>query len=265
MPPDVVASLSDAIAHAARASRRLVLLDYDGTLVPFASAPHLAYPDPPLLALLTRIARLPGTAVHIVSGRARLNLDSWLGRLPVGLHAEHGYWSKLQGARVWTETDVLATTWRRRVLALMGNVAARIPGALVEEKSVSLTFHYRAAAPGPSAIAVLDLREQIVALGRQDLEILEGAKVLEVRPRGVNKGRVVRPLVDAGGTDTAILAAGDDLTDEDLFAALPAGALSIRVGAAGPSWARTRAASPTDLRRALENLADLVEAMVRRP
>ena len=72
----------------------LLLLDYDGTLVPFAATPELARPDAGLVALLGAIAARPDTEVHVVSGRAREALDHWLGHLPVWLHAEHGFWSR---------------------------------------------------------------------------------------------------------------------------------------------------------------------------
>src|SRR5438552_3801868 len=76
------------------ATNLLLLLDYDGTLVPHASVPELATPDEALLELLRTLAARPRTHVHVVSGRSRESLDRWLGRLPIGLHADHGFWSR---------------------------------------------------------------------------------------------------------------------------------------------------------------------------
>ena len=93
--PEDLAVLS---ARLRSAERLVLLLDYDGTLVPFARAPDLATPDPPLRELLTALAAKPGVYVHIVSGRSKETLERWLGSLPIGLHAEHGYWSRVPTA-----------------------------------------------------------------------------------------------------------------------------------------------------------------------
>ena len=79
----------------------LLLLDYDGTLVPFAATPDLARPDPGLVTLLGAVSARPDTEVHVVSGRAREALDHWLGHLPVWLHAEHGFWSRAPDSKEW--------------------------------------------------------------------------------------------------------------------------------------------------------------------
>ena len=74
------------------AGHRTLLFDYDGTLVPIAALPELATPDEALLRLIGELAELPNTEVHIVSGRSRASLEEWLGKLPVWLHVEHGFW-----------------------------------------------------------------------------------------------------------------------------------------------------------------------------
>ena len=79
------------------AARRVLFLDYDGTLVPFASSPRLARPDPELLELLSRLGADERNDVVIVSGRARRDLEGWFGRLPVALMAEHGVWLRPPG------------------------------------------------------------------------------------------------------------------------------------------------------------------------
>lgn len=78
-----------------------LLLDYDGTLVPFAPTPELAVPDDELLGLLRDLSARPGTETHIVSGRPAETLEQWLGALSIGLHAEHGFSSRAPGGTVW--------------------------------------------------------------------------------------------------------------------------------------------------------------------
>ena len=79
------------------AARRALLLDYDGTLVPFVEDPKLARPDAELMDLLRGLAASGGNEVVIVSGRPRRDLEEWFGRLPVALIAEHGVWLRLRG------------------------------------------------------------------------------------------------------------------------------------------------------------------------
>ena len=60
--------------------------------------------------------------------------------------------------------------------------------------------------------------------------VLEGKKVVEVRLRGVSKAAVGRHVSEPTETPTAVVAFGDDRTDEDLFRALPASAVTVAVG-----------------------------------
>ncbi|HZN97321.1 MAG TPA: trehalose-phosphatase, partial [Gemmatimonadales bacterium] len=97
-------------------------------------------------------------------------------------------------------------------------------------------------------------------LSNQPVEILAGHKVVEIRPYGIHKGRIVPPLSPERLANTAILAIGDDRTDEDLFAALPADAISVKVGP-GPTQARFRVDGVPAARSFLQSL---VEAEVSR-
>jgi trehalose 6-phosphate synthase/phosphatase len=97
-------------------------------------------------------------------------------------------------------------------------------------------------------------------LSNQPVEILAGHKVLEIRPHGVHKGRIVPPLSPERLVSTTVLAIGDDRTDEDLFAALPSDAITIRVGP-GPTRARFRLDGVAAVRALLRSL---VEAEVPR-
>ena len=223
---------SEALAARIGAASVLVLLlDYDGTLVPFAPIPAMAEPDDQLVALLRELADRPNTEVHIVSGRTQGALERWFGALPIGLHAEHGLLSRLPGASEWAAGIPGPQSWRSDVLAVMRDFAAQTPGAMVEEKSGGLAWHYRLVEPELGASRAFALRLALTRLlERAPADILPGSKVIEVVTRGVNKGRLI-PFVAARIPAGALLVAiGDDRTDEDLFAALPPGALAIHVG-----------------------------------
>lgn len=251
-PPEALAPVVERLRAA---PRLLLLLDYDGTLVPFAPLPDQAVPDAELLELLRDLAARPGTIVHVVSGRSRESLERWLGHLPIGLHAEHGYWSR-DAAGVWSAPPPPPDGWRTRVLAVLEPFTARTPGSLIEPKSVSLAWHYRMVEPELARRRVAALHSELVErLQDLPIDILDGDKVIEVRPPDVTKGSVVARVAEGLPESVAIAALGDDRTDEDLFAALPEGALAIHVGPQ-VSKAEIRLEGVTEARRLLANLLE---------
>ena len=250
-PPSLLAAAQARIREAPSA---MLLLDYDGTLVEFAPTPALAVPDAELLTLLEALARR--YAVHVVSGRPRELLERWFGALPIGLHAEHGYWSRMQGERWQGRAGIDPSSWLPQVKAILEEYAARTPGALVEEKSAGLAWHYRAADPDFGAAQAGDLLLHLATLlSNVPAEVITGDRVVEIRPQGVNKGLVVPAVLARAPRGTVVAAFGDDPTDEDLFAALPAGAISVHVGPA-PSRAELRLRSVSEARLFLRGLLE---------
>jgi trehalose 6-phosphate synthase/phosphatase len=231
-----------------RAERVVLLLDYDGTLVPLAPLPHMAVPDRELKDLLRMLAMAPGVALHLVSGRPREWLAEWFDEVPLTLWAEHAFWHRPLGGD-WQPAARVSTDWMAGVTPILEQFTATTPGSLVEKKSVSLAWHYRQA---EREFGSRQARRLLMLLGdtlsNQPLEVLKGHKVIEVRCRGINKAAVAQALPSHIGS--AILAAGDDRTDEDLFGALPESAVTICVGS-GPSGARCRLADYRAVRRLL--------------
>lgn len=239
----------------------VLVLDYDGTLQPIAPTPDLAQPDEALLELLRRLADRAGTCVHVISGRPRDVLERWLGDLPIDLWAEHGFWHRPLGRVDWIAAAPLPEGWREKVQPIVAHFTAATPGSSVEVKSASLAWHYRLADPEFGARQAHELRMLLGdALSNQPLEVREGKKVLEIRLRGVHKGMPIAQIVVTAGPSALVIAVGDDATDEDMFAALPASGAGVHVGDE-PSRAAYRLASPSSVREWLE----LVVASPGRP
>lgn len=125
------------------AVRLVVLLDYDGTLVPFNDVPNRASPDRPLVDLLRRVADRLGCSVHIVSGRPRETLERWFADLPLCLWAEHGLWHRRAPGQAWDLRAQPSREWMSEVRTILDRFAASTAGALTEEKTASLAWHYR--------------------------------------------------------------------------------------------------------------------------
>ncbi|MFL5449917.1 MAG: bifunctional alpha,alpha-trehalose-phosphate synthase (UDP-forming)/trehalose-phosphatase [Gemmatimonadales bacterium] len=256
-PGSGAAARQELTARLQDAESLLILLDYDGTLVPYTATPELARPDRSLLELLAALASRPNTELHVVSGRARETLEQWLGTLPIALHAEHGFWSRAVGQREWIPAGELGPTWREPALAILREITSRTPGSLTEEKSVALAWHYRMADQESGARRANELRLHLAQmLSNQPVEILAGHKVIEIRPYGIHKGRIVPPIPPERLPSMVILAVGDDRTDEDLFTVLPPEAITIKVGP-GATHARFRLEGVPAVRTFLSSLVQV--------
>lgn len=235
------------VARLHAAAGLVLLLDYDGTLVPFAAVPELAAPDQALLDLLARLAARPATSVHVVSGRLRETLERWMGRLPIWLHAEHGVWWRAPSG-TWQSAPLPSFEWHERVRALLEDFRVQTPGSLVEEKTAGFAWHYRAADDEFGTMQANELRVHLSELlSNEPVEVLPGDKVIELRPHGINKGKVVERVLPATPPSHEVMAMGDDRTDEDLFAALPPTGIAIHVGGSAscapirlPDWRAAR-------------------------
>jgi trehalose 6-phosphate synthase/phosphatase len=237
------------------AANRVLLLDYDGTLVPFAPEPRLAQPDAELIETLTALGSDPANQVTIVSGRPRHTLEEWFGKLPISLIAEHGVWLRNKGDDDWRMIKNMTADWKERVRPILQLYVDRLPGALLEEKDFSLAWHYRRADPEQASLCAKELIDDLTGYTRNiDVQVFEGNKVIELRNSGVNKGSAAKEWL-AGQSPDFILGIGDDWTDEDLFRALPASAFSVRVGVANTA-ARYYLVTHTAVRKMLRELTN---------
>jgi trehalose 6-phosphate synthase/phosphatase len=246
---------TDTIIAALRDADSLtILLDYDGTLVPIAMAPEMAAPDPPLLSLLLALASDPHTRLHIVSGRPRGTLEAWFGHLPASLWAEHGFWHRPGPRDPWEQAAPISAELLSTVHPVLEDFTARTPGSHIETKSASVAWHYRGADPEQGSRRAAELLVRLHEVVRsQPLAVLEGKKVIEVRPRGISKGLVAARIVPGGPGVNGILAIGDDHTDEDMFEALPPSSATVAVGSR-PSCAMFRVADDSAVRELLHLL-----------
>jgi len=242
------------VAEYSKSSKRLFLLDYDGTLVGFADRPEKAGPDEELCALLQALVADAKNEVVIISGRDKETLSYWLGNTNSSLIAEHGAWIKAKD-KDWQVIEPLRNDWKDTIRPILELYADRTPGSSVEEKDFSLVWHYRKADPELASLRTQELRGAVLNLTENlDIGVFEGSKILEVKNIGISKGHATERWLAKDKWDF-ILAAGDDYTDEDMFSILPESAYSIKVGY-GISKARFNLDSVNELRGLLEELTN---------
>ena len=219
------------VADYAVAKRRILFLDYDGTLVGFKDKPEKARPDEELLRIVRRLCAIKENRVVIISGREPKELEDFFAGIPVEMAAGHGSWIKIGGTE-WEKAELFPTEWKEAIRPILENYTDRTPGSFIEEKEFSLAWHYRRCEPDLAALRVGELKDSLFTITENlNIGILDGNKVLEAKDTSVNKGRAALEWLRHEEFDF-LFAVGDDFTDEDLFEVMPDGAYSLKVGMA---------------------------------
>jgi trehalose 6-phosphate synthase/phosphatase len=237
--------------------KRLLLLDYDGTLVPFTGIPEMAKPEASLLKLLSNLGKRANTEVYLISGRSSEWLQKHFAALPIHLVAEHGAMFKNKN-EAWRSEAPIGAEWKDRIQHIMEPFVRRCPNSFIEEKKFSLVWHYRNAdvAQGKwhAHALVCELHEY---LGASHLQVVMADKIVEVKTRGIDKGTSVKKILSTGPFDF-VFAVGDDKTDEDMFKALAgqANCFTIKVGPKA-SYAQYNLMRPQMVTALLQNMAHL--------
>jgi trehalose 6-phosphate synthase/phosphatase len=220
------------LARTIAAPARVLLLDYDGTLQDIQLTPEKARPSGEILDLLDDLSRLEDTEVHLVSGRQAEVLERWFDTLGDRIHmcAEHGSMFRPAGG-TWESTASFDLGWKAQVVAMLQETTAEVPGTFVEDKKFSVAWHYRNSETeqGRWAASGLTIRLEN-ELQHMGVEIIQGHRVIEVRPAAANKGNYVGKVTEGLAPGTLVLCFGDDTTDMDMYRALPPSAVGIHVG-----------------------------------
>ncbi len=209
------------------AERRLLVLDYDGTLAPFTENPAMAHPTLALREVLAALAADRRNTVAICSGRDKETLERWLGGLDIGLAAEHGVFYKEDGEWRGNMPDIV---WDEEILSIIDQIREKTPRSRIEVKKTALVWHYRQVDNWLADLRVTQLVNALMApCARLGLQIMRGKKIVEIKPAEYGKATEIRRRLGLGVYDF-VMAMGDDTTDEDMFAALPPEAYAIKVG-----------------------------------
>lgn len=197
------------------ANNRLVLLDYDGTLVKHTPLPETAILPEHMSDIIIKLVDNPQTKIFIITGRGRSDIDKFLDHIPINIIAEHGAMVKMEG--VWKNQIINNLPWKKAIMPVLNQVTATCPESYVEQKNFSLTWHYRNADPdlgySSSRELIRLLQERIHSY---NLRILDGNKVVEILTNETGKGTAVKKLFEQNTYDF-VLSIGDDATDEEMF------------------------------------------------
>lgn len=214
-----------------KAVARLILLDYDGTLVPFDLHPNLTRPSSNAKTILRQLSADTKSQIVLISGRDNENLEAYWGDLNIILAAEHGGFFKIPNGlwmKQYSYTDT--NNWILNATSALHALAFQYEGSFVELKSFSVAWHYRAIADKVTESDKRQIHAAIRALPNQNnFLIYDSEYTLELRTRGIDKGTSIARWLGNKRFDF-IMAIGDSQTDEDLFKIFGEEVYTIKVG-----------------------------------
>lgn len=254
----ITAGISDSLRteldRLAEVERLLVALDFDGTLAPLVDRPEDARSTGRARTAIERLAAADDTRVAIVSGRALASLREVADPPPgVLLSGSHGVELQLDEDGVTIELRDVERTRLDRLAELLEDVASDADGAWVEHKPAGLALHTRQLPVAIGAALQHTARERVED-ELPGITVRNGKAVIEFAVRSSDKGESLTRVRQYLGA-TAVLYVGDDVTDEDAFAALDAEDVGVKVGQ-GKSLAGFRVRAPGDVAELLEYLAE---------
>jgi len=235
-----------------KANRKIIFLDYDGTLISFFDDPAHAVPDKELMDLLMQLTGDSSVHLVIISGRDFETLDKWFWNISASLVAEHGVWIKKR-FRKWKIARKLDNSWKEKIKPYLETYSGMLAGSFYEEKSHSLVWHFRKSDKLYGEKVANEITDSLKSItARMNLHVVRGNNIVEIRNIDIDKGTAVQEFSPESNYDF-ILSVGDDWTDEDMFKALPHSAYTIKVGMA-KSYSRFNFYNYTEARSLLKDL-----------
>ncbi|MGZ3861689.1 MAG: trehalose-phosphatase [Bacteroidia bacterium] len=203
-----------------KAKKRLLLLDYDGTLVNIARTPEEAVPGARVIQLLDSLADDENNIVVLLSGRDKNTLEKWFRNEKIIYAAEHGALLKLAMEKEWHPIGEFDVNWKPEMKKALEIFSVLHQGSFVEEKEYSLVWHYRLCDLKNESKELAAVYNSLEKLDSSSMvKIKQGKKIIDITCPSANKG-VATDLLLHIFRPGFVLAIGDDTTDEDMFSSL---------------------------------------------
>lgn len=220
---------NEIIGQFKKAKKRAVFLDLEGTLINFGKDTKTAFPDEKLNELLTMLENDKRNTVTILTRRDKEAMENRLGNHNVNMIVEHGVWLKKHGEK-WQMLDNINNNWKALIRPILDIYVDRTPGAFITEMNFSLIWNYQKSELEQGEMYANELKDDLMhMIANNNLQIMEGNKVIEIKTAGINKGIAAKRFLKGQKYDF-ILGIGDDWSDDYLYRELPENAVTINVG-----------------------------------
>ncbi|EEE69651.1 hypothetical protein OsJ_29265 [Oryza sativa Japonica Group] len=246
-----------------RTTTRIILLDYDGTLMPQTSFGKS--PSSKTIDMLNSLSRDQNNMVFLVSTKKRSTLEEWFSSCDnLGLAAEHGYFLRLKRDAEW-ETCVPVTdrSWKQIAEPVMKTYTETTDGSTIEDKETAIVWSYEDADPDFGSCQAKELHDHLESvLANEPVTVKAGLNHVEVKPQGVSKGLVAKRLLSIIRENSLlpdfVLCIGDDRSDEDMFEVITTAAQDNCLSPDAEVFACTVGRKPSKAKYYLDDLADIV-------
>ncbi|KAJ9548536.1 hypothetical protein OSB04_021079 [Centaurea solstitialis] len=228
-----------------KTNSRLILLDYDGTVMPQASVDKT--PSKEVLSILNVLSNDPKNVVFIVSGRGTDSLSKWFDSCKnLGLSAEHGWLTRWSSDSRWESCGGSAedADWKKMALPVMEHYTEATDGSSIEQKESALVWHHQEADPdfgmwqAKELLDHLERREQRGGGGKSDCEYAKQGKPLDF-----------------------VLCIGDDRSDEDMFEKIASSVANLSLEGTAEVFACTVGQKPSMAKYYLDDTVDVIKML----
>ncbi|KAH7688210.1 trehalose 6-phosphate synthase/phosphatase protein [Dioscorea alata] len=249
-----------------RTSSRLILLDYDGTMMPQTSISKT--PSDEVISVLNSLCADPKNVVFVVSGRGKDSLSKWFASCDkLGISAEHGYFTRWSKDSPW-ESCMMPSDfdWKKIAEPVMKLYTETTDGSYIEHKESALVWHHQDADPDFGSCQAKELLDHLEnVLAKEPVVVKRGQHIVEVNPQGISKGVVVENLISTmlsrGKPPDFVLCIGDDRSDEDMFESITSSVKNTSWPAISEVFACTVGKKPSKAKYYLDDTVDVIKML----
>jgi len=261
-------SMENIVLAYRQAKTRVILLDYDGTLMPQGLINKS--PSARSIQILNSLCSDPCNLVFLVSARSRTTLSEWFSSCEnLGMAAEHGYFIRLKRDVEWETCGPAADcSWKQIVEPVMKLYTETTDGSTIEDKETSIVWSYEDADPDFGTCQAKELLDHLESvLVNEPVSVKRSRHIVEVKPQGVSKGLVVDRMLSMMRERCVIpdfvLCIGDDGSDEDMFECISMATATADSSLANATevFACTVGKKPSKARYYLDDTAEVVRLM----
>lgn len=249
-----------------KTSSRVILLDYDGTMMPQTSIDKA--PSKEVISVLSSLCSDPKNIVFIVSGRGKDSLSKWFSPCEkLGISAEHGYFTRWSRDSPWESCSIIADfEWKNIAEPVMKLYTEATDGSYIEHKESALVWHHQDADLDFGSCQAKELLDHLESvLANEPVVVKRGQHIVEVKPQGVSKGIVVQNLISTmsreGRHPDFVLCIGDDRSDEDMFESIASAVNNPSLPAMSEVFACTVGQKPSKAKYYLDDTVDVIKML----